>query len=106
MQAVEEMRKLMAGFSKELPTLLTMEEAARELSVSGRTLQRMVRSGEILASPTRGRLKIASSEIRRIATNTIVVKPRGRKLKAVPTTGGYSAENERKKLMELRKKRR
>jgi hypothetical protein len=111
-QVLEEIRLLREERTvKGLPTFLSLEDAAREMSVSERTLRRMVRNGQVLPATIGSSPKIPVSELRRLATQT----PRypsarspgsGRALPPKKFPKGYSVDVERKKLAELRKKRR
>ncbi len=56
-----------------LPTVVTMQRAARELSVSTTTLKLMIRRRELMTVPIGKRQMVPASEIRRLAS--IDVKP-------------------------------
>lgn len=111
-QVLEEVRELREEVRaqqrpKELPTFLSLTQAAEELSMSTRQLRRLVRSGQILPVHAGTTPKIAASELRRIATRFPSMQSPGSKMAPRPKfpTKGYSPDHERKKLAELRKKR-
>lgn len=81
-----------------LPTVLTKENAARELAdISLRTLNRMIADGEILTveiSP--GRVGIPRSEIERLAKpKTVAVRAAGGNRRPKPTSDGGLTEAEK-----------
>lgn len=114
-QLLAEMKELREQFTKtqaqkSLPTFLSMQEAAAELSVSERQLRRLVVNGQVLPVRVGKAPKIPTSELRRIATilPTSQRNEQGRPIKKAPfPKAGYcSPEHERRRLVDLRKKRR
>ncbi len=91
---------LLEDFEQSLPLVLTRERAARELSVSTKTLVRMVQRGEIAEVMRSGRPGIPSSEIRRIATPAPAPSRKARKPASKPSPSGSSSL--RAKLRKMR----
>lgn len=93
-----------------LPTMLTLKQAARELSVSVPTINRMVRCGQLVTVPVSKKPRVPSSEISRFSASRPANLPRPgvplkvrRRLKAQSLK--RSAQDELAALRELRKKR-
>jgi excisionase family DNA binding protein len=84
-EVLEELRA--ARKVRALPSLLTPEVTARELSVSVRTVRRMLMDGELLSVTIRGLVRIPVSELERLSA------PRtrsARQVKSAPRPVGKS----------------
>lgn len=92
--------------SRELPAVLSFEDAAKQLSISVPTLKRMVREAEIFAVPIFKRMGIPRGEIERISRG----EPSPKTLKASlnaprsPRARKVAAKSARDEIRELAKK--
>jgi excisionase family DNA binding protein len=70
-EGLAEIRRLFKASPEQAPSaLLTFDEAARELKVSSRTVQRAVKAGHMLTCQMMGCVRIPASEIARLKTPT------------------------------------
>lgn len=95
--------QLQALVQPELPQVLTKKRAARELSVSLTTLNRLVAAGQIWVVHLGGRQMVPASEVRRVAS---IQRTSARRPKQVEPSPPPSAKLEAEKARAMLKKRR
>lgn len=95
-------RRIMAEHEGPLPQVLSMERAAKELSIGITKLKRLVRDGVVLTCTVGLRRMIPSSEVRKLAVPASTKAPGVRPRK---TRRGENDEEVRK-ILEIAKRRR
>ncbi len=85
----------------DLPSVLTKEAAAFELSISVKTLSRMIKAGLVSTVPINKREMVPASEIRRLASVQVTAQRKAALAKRPDTSFAADAE-----LMEANRKAR
>ncbi len=96
----EEISRLRGEVQAPLPTVLSKNRAARELSISRKTLDRMIKRGVLGQVPLLDGFGIPASEIRRLATPAPSPGRKTRKPASKPSPSGSS--DLRAKLRKMR----